>query len=212
MPESDVHGAVDDPTRQGTLGALVEGARASCERALTLDDVVDDGFWIRPVRLGGLFREEGSELLRHRGEVGIGPRTRRDQRQRRHPLGMVQGHELGDGPANRGAHQMGTGQAERVEYADSVRKQILARVFRGTGLVVDRPASVAVVIADDESEAGRQPLAEFILPPVHRGRRSADQENRRIAWVAEGLDADIDPVSLDDSLVGPHLSQPARHE
>jgi hypothetical protein len=51
-------------------------------------------------------------------------------------------------------------------------------VRRAAGWIAHRPPRVAIVIADHESAAGRDQLAEFGFPPIHRGRRAHDQEDR----------------------------------
>ena len=99
---------------------------------------------------------------------------------------------------------MGALQAEGVEHSDGVLCQVAQRIGCGTRLVADRSAGVAVVVADDEPGAGCQPLAEPVLPPVHRGCPSHDEENGRIGLISESLDAEVDPVGPDDPLVGLH--------
>jgi hypothetical protein len=47
----------------------------------------------------------------------------------------------------------------------------------------------AMVMPDDESPARRQPLAEFLLPPVHRAAHAADEQDRRVSRVANGVHA-----------------------
>src|SRR5215211_5957360 len=72
---------------------------------------------------------------------------------------------------------MGALQAEGVEQADGVLCQVSQGVGRSTRLVADRSAGVAVVVADDEPGAGHETLAEAVLPPVHRGCPSHDEED-----------------------------------
>src|ERR687890_84326 len=117
---------------------------------------------------------------------------------------MVEGDELGDPPPHRHAHQMCALQAEGIEQADDVLCQVAQGVGRSTRLVADRSAGVAVVVADDEPGAGHQSLAEALLPPVHRGCPSHDEEDGGIDPIAECLDTEVDPVCPDDPLVGFH--------
>src|SRR5215218_7990523 len=117
---------------------------------------------------------------------------------------MVQRHELADPPPHRHTHQMGALQAEGIEQADGVLGQVAQGVGRSTRLVADRSAGVAVVVADDEPGSGRETLAEALLPPVHRGCPSHDEEGGGVGPIAEGLDAEVDPISPDDPLVGLH--------
>src|ERR687898_243443 len=99
---------------------------------------------------------------------------------------------------------MGALQAEGVEQAQGVLCQVAQGVGRSTRLVADRSAGVAVVVADDEPGAGRQTLAEAVLPPVHRGCPSHDEEDGGVGPIAECLHAEVDPVCPDDPLVGLH--------
>src|SRR5919107_5448446 len=89
---------------------------------------------------------------------------------------MIQRHELADPPPHRHTHQMGALQAEGVEQAQGVLCQVAQGVGCGTRLVADRSAGVAVVVADDEPGAGHETLAEAVLPPVHRGCPSHDED------------------------------------
>ena len=58
-------------------------------------------------------------------------------------------------------------------------------------------ARVAEVVADHEARAGREARAELVLPPVHRHRHAADQQERRIRRRPERLDAELDAVGGD---------------
>src|ERR687889_2694925 len=95
---------------------------------------------------------------------------------------------------------MGTLQAQGVEHPDGVLCQVTQRVGRSTGLVADRSAGVAVVIAEYEPGASHETLAEPFLPPVHGGSPSHDEENGWIGPIAECLDAEVDPICPDDPL------------
>src|SRR5919107_4578015 len=117
---------------------------------------------------------------------------------------MIQRHELADPPPHRHTHQMGALQAEGVEQAQGVLCQVAQGVGCGTRLVADRSAGVAVVVANDEPGAGHETLAEPVLPPVHRGCPSHDEDDGGVGTIAECLGAEVDPVSPDDPLVGLH--------
>src|SRR5687767_8069508 len=95
---------------------------------------------------------------------------------------------------------MGALQAEGVEQADGVLCEVTQGVGRSTRLVADRPAGVAVIVADDEPGAGHETLAEAVLPPVHRRCSSHDEEDGGIGPIAECLDAEFDPVCPNDPL------------
>src|SRR3712207_5079948 len=97
---------------------------------------------------------------------------------------------------------MGALKAEVIEQADGILCQVAQGIRRSPRLVADRSAGVAVVVADDEPAAGHQSLAEALLPPVHRGCPSHDEEDRGFGPIAECLDAEVDPVGPDDPLVG----------
>ena len=64
---------------------------------------------------------------------------------------------------------MGALQAEGIEQADGVLRQVAQGVGRGPRLVADRSAGVAVVVADDEPGAGvggcsgAWPLSLFVM-------------------------------------------------
>src|SRR5215211_5058315 len=117
---------------------------------------------------------------------------------------MVERYELADPPPHRHTHQMGALQAQGVEQADGVLCYVAQGVGRSTRLVADRSARVAVVVADDEPRAGHETLAEAVLPPIHRGCPSHDEEDGGVGPIAEYLDAEVDPVCPDDPLVGLH--------
>src|SRR5512133_580601 len=55
-----------------------------------------------------------------------------------------------------------------------------------------------MVVADDEPAARRQPLAEFVLPPVHRGAHAADEQDRGVSRVARRVHAQVDAVHLEN--------------
>src|SRR5215203_5281129 len=105
---------------------------------------------------------------------------------------------------HRHTHQMGALQAQGVEQADGVLCQVTQGVGRSTRLVAYRSAGVAVVKADDEPGAVHQTLAEAVLPPVHRGCPSHDEEDGGVGPIAECLEAEVDPVCPDDPLVWLH--------
>jgi DNA-binding HxlR family transcriptional regulator len=109
---------------------------------------------------------------------------------------MSQRHLLGEGAAHRDAGQLGAPPPERVEHPDRIGGQVRAGVPRRPGRVADRLPRIAVVVPDDEAPAlaltARQPLAEFLLPPVHRGAHAPDEQDRGIRPVSRGVHAQID--------------------
>src|SRR5215210_7236699 len=121
---------------------------------------------------------------------------------------MIERREHGEPPTHRPAHEMGAVQAEGVEQADRIHDQITEGVWRSTRLVADRSAGIPVVVADEESGACRETLTELLLPREQRGGRSVDKQDRGVGGIAEGLDAEVDPVGPDYFVVrlhGPNL-------
>jgi hypothetical protein len=105
-----------------------------------------------------------------------------------------------DPGAHGDTHDVRPCDAKGIEHADRVRDQVHPAVLRRARLVADRLPRVAEVVPDHESRARREALAELILPPVHRSGSPEDQEDRGACRFAEGLDAEADPVGLNDSL------------
>src|SRR5438874_6155810 len=64
-------------------------------------------------------------------------------------------------------------------------------------LVGDRPAGVAVVVADHEAPCARQRPAEALIPPQHRRPDALDEKYRPICRIAERLRAELHAVDLD---------------
>src|SRR5215213_8744221 len=95
---------------------------------------------------------------------------------------------------------MGALEAEGVEQPDGVPCQVTQGVGRSTRLVADRSPRVAVVIAEYEPGASHETLAEAVLPPVHGGSPSHDEEDGWICPIAESLDAEVDLICPDDPL------------
>jgi hypothetical protein len=135
-------------------------------------------------------------MFRKVGIVGSGGRRScRDQGERCDPIGVIERHELADPTARPKAHEMGAAQTEDVEQAHHIRDQITQGIGRSIRIVADGPAGIADVVANDESGAGRETLAELILPREHR---VAHQEDRRVGGITKGLGAKVDPVGPDD--------------
>src|SRR5215469_4897242 len=115
---------------------------------------------------------------------------------------MSQRHLLREGAAHRDAGQLSAPPPERVQHPDRIGGQVRAGVPRRPGRVADRLPRIAVVVPDDEAPAlaltAGQPLAEFLLPPVHRGAHAPDEQDRGISPVARGVHAQVDAVDLDD--------------
>ena len=194
----DVRRAVDDAGRQGAQPRLV-GADGPGEYALTVDDAIDDGVAIGPVRCSGRSGEHLLKVTGHGWQVGMvrtagTAGTRGQKGQRPDSVGIVDRDALSDPAAHGDAHDVRCGHVQGVEEADGIADQVgLAVVGRSRRRRRGLPG-VSEVVAHDESQPCRQPLAEGVLPPVHGTRGPADQEDRRMRPIAECLQAEIDPV------------------
>ena len=113
---------------------------------------------------------------------------------------MASGEQLGDGAAHRDADQVGVCHAAGGEHTQRVRGQVMPGVGRVAGRAAGGLAGIAVVVADDLSSLAGQPNAELVVPPVHRGREAADQEDGRVSRVTERLDTQLDAVDSHEAL------------
>jgi hypothetical protein len=111
---------------------------------------------------------------------------------------MIEGQELGY--AQRHGHEVRAGQPERTEHAHRVAHQVAHRVPGRAQRVGHGAARVAQVAADDEARTGRQPRAERLVPREHRVAGAVEEDDDRGGGIAEGLDAEVDPVGPDDPL------------
>jgi len=194
-----VVGAIHDPFHERAHVCLVEVFRA-LELSLVADEVIDHRRPFGPIRQRDLRGEPGPQLVRHRRKLrpaGDG-RAGRHQHQRVDAIRMSQGNLLSEGAAHRDTGQVSAPPPERVQHPGRIGRQVRAGVPRGPGRVADRAPGVAMVVADDEPPARRQPLAEFVLPPVHRGAHAADEQDRRVGRVANNIHAQVDAVNIDD--------------
>ncbi len=192
--------AVDDPLHERAHVRLVEVFRR-LQVPLVAGDVIDHRDPFGPIRRRDLSGEVGPQVLRHRRELrsARGARDRgtcRDQHQRVNAIRMSQRDLLREGAAHRDTSQVSAPPSERVQHPDHIRRQVRARVPRRPGWVADRPPGVTMVITDDKSPARRQPLAEFLLPPVHRAAHAADEQDRRVSRVASGVYAQVNAVNI----------------
>jgi hypothetical protein len=123
---------------------------------------------------------------------------------------VVERDHLDDRAAHRHAHQVCGPDAQGVEDADRVADQIASGVSGLAGRIAERPTRVAVVVADHESSAGGDPGTELLVPPVHRLCRAHDQQDGRVAALAEGLGTERDAVALRISSLRSSPTSPAR--
>ena len=112
---------------------------------------------------------------------------------------LVERDELRDRAAHRHPREMRPAEAEDVDQRPRVGHEVATRVGRRARLVADRAARVPVVVAHREPPARRETLAQLVLPPVHRGPRPHDQQDRGVAHLAEALHAEVDAVRVDDA-------------
>jgi hypothetical protein len=175
--------------------ARVPSASNGCERPV-LGQVLDHRGAVRPVGLGDR-GEGGPRVVAHRRQVGIGAGgARGHERERRHALGVVQGQELGERAAHRLPDDVRPAHAQDGEQGRGVGHEVVARVPGLPRRVARRAARVAVVVPDHVTRPGREACAEVVLPPVHRGARPHDEQDRRVGRAAERLNAEIDAVDL----------------
>jgi hypothetical protein len=124
-----------------------------------------------------------------------------------------QRHLLGDHAAHRGADQMRRGDAERVEQADHVVGHVAKLVGRADGNAEESQlqqfgrgqagaaaelggvADIAVVEPDHPETAGRELLAELVVPKDHLGVQSHDHQHWWGIVGAENLIAKLDAVA-----------------
>ena len=99
---------------------------------------------------------------------------------------MLEGEQLGDHPAHRGAGDVGGRDPEDVEEARGVGGHVAQRIS-ATVLDLGREPDVPVVEADDLETTPGDLLAEPIAPAQQLGAEPADQENRGQRSVAEDL-------------------------
>ena len=207
---SHVVGAVNDPLHERAHVRLVEVLRG-LQAPLVADDVIDHRRPFGPIRQRDLSGEVGPQVLRHRRKLRPARAARdrgtcRDQYQRVNATRMSQGNLLREGAAHRHTGQVSAPPPKRVQHPGRIGRQVRAGVLWRPGWVADRLPGVAMVVADDISAARRQPLAEFLLPPVHRAAHAADEQDRGVSRVASSIHAQVNPVDLDDPVAVHKLS------
>lgn len=172
---------------------LVEVPRSGV-RAVVLDDVLDDRIDIVPVGLWRWFRERRPQPLGHGGQVVGRPRAGRDQRQRRHPLRVLDGQVLGDGAAHRQPHEMSAAASDDVDQSARVGDQVAAGVPGRPGGPARRAPRVTLVVADDEPPLASQQLAEVAVPAFHRLGGPGNEKDGGRTPLAKSLDAQVHPI------------------
>jgi hypothetical protein len=156
------------------------------------------------------------------GRLADAPRARggHDRCQREHTLRAGSGERLGDHPAHRRADDVCGLDAEAVEQPGGVVGHVLQTVGgrraaheqlrerrRRRILEMRRAADVTVVEADDVEALADELGAEVLVPGDHLGTQAHDQQQGRVARVAEGLVAEADAAAdVAEPLV--HATQP----
>jgi hypothetical protein len=112
---------------------------------------------------------------------------------------MVHRDPLRQRPAHRDTGEVGAAQPERVEHGDRVGGQVRLRIPRRPGRVRDGLPGITAVVADHEPATRREPFTEVVLPPVHRRTGAADEQDRRVTPVTDGVHAQVDAVDAHDA-------------
>lgn len=107
---------------------------------------------------------------------------------------MVDRDPLHDPAAHRDPDEVRALDAEVIEDPERVRDEVVEGVARLARRIGRRAARVAVVVADDVPAGGDEPLAERLLPAVHRPGRAHDQQDGRVSGVTDGVDAQLSAV------------------
>jgi hypothetical protein len=188
--------AADEPAGAG----LVERPVGPGEDPEVVDEVFAHRAGLRPVHLSRA--HEASELLAGRREAPVATRGERgaDQDERDDAIGVVQRQQLRERAARRDTDQVGAGDPVAVEYAESVGEKVVSRVPGASRLIGDRTTGVAVVVADHEPSVPGEHPAKALLPPEHRSPDAHDEQDRRVARIAEGLGADLGAIRIDHAL------------
>ena len=152
-------------------GRLVEVRRTTGVRPRPRDDVVHHRGGVGRVRHGGDVLVE----IRRRRRQPVRARAAGRERQRGDPARVVHAGDETDAARPRPAHDVRPLDAQRVQDAQRVLGQVGERVARPPRREVRRSTGVAVVVADHEPAAGRDPFAQLGFPPQHRRGRSHDQ-------------------------------------
>ena len=113
---------------------------------------------------------------------------------------MIEPDQLGDHASHRCAGDVRPVDPVGVEHGDAVGGHVGERVVGLARRTGSGAAGVAVVVADDEASAVGEPLAEVYFPHEHGRAGAHDQQDAGIGGIAEGVAADLDAVSFDDSL------------
>jgi hypothetical protein len=118
-----------------------------------------------------------------------------DQGECRERLGVVEGGDLGNHPADADAGQVRRAVVELTGERCGVGPQVAQGVRRRLGVDSGRRTSIAQVVPHDVAPAARQLLAELV-GPGEQGR-AAGEQHQPIPGIAEVLDPERDAVRLD---------------
>src|SRR5688500_10453427 len=100
---------------------------------------------------------------------------------------MIGGEDQRYAAGHRPADDMGSGNAELIEDADRVPREVPQSVGRSAGRPTGSATGVSLVVADDIAPGGGELSAEALLPPQHGSARAMDEKDRRVRGAAESL-------------------------
>jgi hypothetical protein len=86
----------------------------------------------------------------------------------------------------------------RIEDAQRISGEVIARVVGLPGRCGARPAGVAVVVTDHLQRAAAEQVAELGRPPVHGLRAARDEQQRGCAVRTAAVDGQLDAVEFED--------------
>ena len=134
------------------------------------------------------------------GQVVVGrtgcDRAGADQGERRERDRMVERGHLGDHPADADPREVRRPTAEHVDQGRRVCGEVAQCVSGGLQVRRRRLAGIAQVVTHHAAAADGEAFAERVGPGHHR-RRAREQDERCVV-VTEGLDAQRDPIGVDD--------------
>ena len=157
--------------------------------------VVDEGLGVGHVRhrdVGG-----SAELRRGGGQSAVRG-GRAHERHRGDALGVVDREEQGRPSRHRPPEHVGPLDAQGIEDSDGVARQVGHRVPRVAQRERRRPADVPVVETHDVEARIGDLAAQIWMPAEHVRPQALDQQQRRVAGIAEGVVVERHPFGRGD--------------
>jgi hypothetical protein len=174
---------------EGARLLLVEGAVAG-QRAGLADDVFGGGRAVRPVDVRAC---RGVAQVRRVGTGQVGrpaDRRRADHREGDDELGVSEREVLRERAARGEAHDVRAHPPVRLEHGGRVADEVIAAIARPARRIGRGAARVALVVSHHEATRRREPHAEPLGPPEHRGHLAHDQQHGRVVRRAERFGAE----------------------